>query len=81
MATTSGLMTVDEARSLPEPTDGAYYELHYGELVRLAIPKLPHQLRQKRIEKVLERKAGHRGLVMMELDFALSRSSMRGGPT
>ncbi len=69
MATMTGTLTVDECRLLPEPSDGTYYELHYGELVRLSNPKLRHEDRQKRIERVLERVAGKRGFVIKEFGF------------
>ena len=69
MGTMTRSLTVEEFRQLPEPTDGTYYELHYGEPVRLTIPKLRHQFRQKRIERVLEAAAGDRGIVMVEFGF------------
>ncbi len=69
MSTTTGALTVQDFRELPDPTDGTYHELHNGELVRVTIPKLRHQIRQKRIEKVVERAAGDRGVVIMEFGF------------
>ena len=69
MATMTGTLTVDDCRLLPEPGDGTYYELHYGELARVTIPKWPHQRRQKQIERVLERVASGRGVVIVEMGF------------
>ena len=53
MATTTGLMTIEQFWELPE-TQPFYYELHHGELVQVCRPKLKHTLIQKRLEKLLE---------------------------
>jgi len=54
---TTGLMTVDEFRQLPE-TGPFYYELRHGELVKVTRPKKKHAVVQKRICRFLERCAG-----------------------
>jgi hypothetical protein len=41
MATTTGLITVEQYRELPE-TGPFYYELRRGELVQVSRPKLKH---------------------------------------
>ena len=69
MATTTGALTVQELRRLQDPVDGTYLELHYGELVRVTIPKLRHQIRQNRIADVLKPLVGGRGVVMLEFGF------------
>jgi len=53
LATTTGLMTIEQFWELPE-TQPFYYELHHGELVQVCRPKLKHTLIQKRLEKLLE---------------------------
>ena len=53
MATTTGSMTVEQFRQLPE-SGSCYYELRHGEAVPVTRPKLKHSLIQKRLEKLLE---------------------------
>ena len=53
MATTTGVMTVEQFRQLPE-NGSFYYELRHGEAVPVTRPKLKHSLIQKRLEKLLE---------------------------
>jgi Uma2 family endonuclease len=69
MGAATTLMTVDEFRRLPEPTDGTYYELHHGELVQLTLPKFGHQRTQKRIAGLLAPLASARGEVFVEFGF------------
>jgi Uma2 family endonuclease len=54
LATTTGSMTVEQFRQLPE-TGPFYYELRHGEAVPVSRPKLKHTLIQKRLERLLER--------------------------
>ena len=57
MPATTGLMTVDEFRQLPE-TGRFYYELRHGELVQVTRPRLKHVLIQKRLLWLLEEENG-----------------------
>jgi Uma2 family endonuclease len=68
VATTTGLMTVEQYRELPE-TGPFYYELHRGELVTVSRPKLKHIRIQHRIRRMLDAAFGHRGEVIVELPF------------
>src|SRR5438552_3554865 len=61
----TSLMTVEEFRRLPKPTDGTELELHEGEVVRMTIPKFAHQHRAKRIAKLLEAITGSKGEVFV----------------
>ena len=54
MATTTGSMTVEQFRKLPE-SESLYYELRHGEAVPVTRPKLKHSLIQKQLEKLVER--------------------------
>ena len=68
MATVTGLMTVEEFRRLPE--DGSfYYELHHGEAVRVARPKLRHYCIQHFFLHKLTAVAEDRGFVGLEFNF------------
>jgi Uma2 family endonuclease len=68
VATTTGLMTVEQFWQLPE--DGAFhYELHHGELVKVSRPKLRHIRIQYRLQKLLERIFGLQQVVILELPF------------
>jgi Uma2 family endonuclease len=69
VTTAAGLMTVEEFRRIPEPCDGTYLELHDGEVAHLSLPKLGHQIRQKKIASLLEAIAGNRGVVFVEFGF------------
>jgi len=77
MPTTTGFMTVEQFRQLPE-TGPYYYELRHGELVQVTRPKAKHFRVQKRIEQLLERAVGDRGVVAMEFAFrALPEHELR----
>jgi Uma2 family endonuclease len=68
MATTSGLMTVEQYRKLPE-TGPFYYELRNGELVKVCRPKMRHSRRQRRLRKLMETAYGDRGTWETEVAF------------
>ncbi|PWU06919.1 MAG: hypothetical protein C5B51_11250 [Terriglobia bacterium] len=53
MATTTGLMTVEQFRQLPE-TGPFYYELRHGEAVPVSRPKLKHILIQEQLHGLLK---------------------------
>ena len=48
MGTTTGLITVEELRQMPDPAGGRY-ELHNGELVAVTFPKQRHVVIQNRL--------------------------------
>src|SRR5581483_2323040 len=56
MAATTGLMTVEQLRRLPE-TGEFYYELRHGEAVAVTRPKLKHTLIQLRLRDLLAQAA------------------------
>ena len=68
MPATTGLMTVDEFRQLPE-TGPFYYELRHGELVKGTRPKFRHSLIQGRLQDLLRPAAGTAYWVSLELPF------------
>ena len=68
MATTIGLMTVEQYRELPE-TGPFYYELRGGELVSVSRPKLKHIRIQQRTRRILDAVFGKSGEVIAELPF------------
>jgi Uma2 family endonuclease len=68
MGVHTGLITVEEYLNLPDPKEGRT-ELHHGEVVHMPPPKIGHQIRQRRIVKTLERLAGPRWIVLMEMAF------------
>ena len=68
MPATTGLMTVDEFRRLPE-TGPFYYELRHGELVKVTRPRLKHVLIQKRLLRLFELSAGEEFWVSIEVPF------------
>jgi Uma2 family endonuclease len=68
VATTTGLMTVEQYRELPE-TGPFYYELHRGELVQVSRPKLRHIGIQRRIRRLLDAAFGQHGIVEIEIPF------------
>ncbi len=68
MASTTGLMTVEQYWQLPEPK-GFYYELHHGELVRMSRPNLRHVLIQERLRELLKRILGATCFVGIEFPF------------
>jgi Uma2 family endonuclease len=53
LATTTGLLTVEQFRKLPE-TGPFYYELRHGEAVPVPRPKLKHILIQERLHELLK---------------------------
>ena len=69
MATTpTRLMTFEEFEALPD-SPGGRYELHHGELVQLAYPKLPHTRAQWQLRHLLERSAGDAGVIVVEMPY------------
>lgn len=69
MATTpTRLMTFAEFEQLPDPP-GGYYELHHGELVRVANPKHPHVRAQWQLRRLLESAAADAGAVTTEMPY------------
>jgi Uma2 family endonuclease len=68
MATTTGLMTVEQFRQLPE-TGPFYYELRHGELVSVVRPKLKHHLIQERLRDLLKPQAPAGSFVAYEVAF------------
>lgn len=68
MATTTGLMTVEEFRQLPE-TGPFYYELRRGEPVPVTRPKFKHHLIQSRLRDLLKPLAPAGAFVDCELAF------------
>jgi Uma2 family endonuclease len=68
VATTTGLMTVEQYRELQE-TGPFYYELRQGELVKVARPKWTHELIQRRLFRQLDRVLDATGVVMTEFSF------------
>ena len=68
MATTIGLMTIEQFWELPE-TQPFYYELHHGELVQVCRPKLKHTTVQMRLLKELLKRVGSNLSVGMEVPF------------
>lgn len=77
MATTTGLMTVEQFWHLPEEP-GFYYELHHGELVRVSRPTLRHVWVQHRLRELLAKLFGNRGQLLIEFPFrALPEHELR----
>ena len=69
MATTpTKLMTVAEYQQIPAPPGGRY-ELHHGELIKVAYPEFPHVRGQWQIRRLLEGAAGEAGVVEKEMPF------------
>jgi Uma2 family endonuclease len=68
VATTTGLMTVEEYWQLPK-SEEFYYELHHGELIRVSRPKWKHVLIQWRIRDLLKAALGLLGCVETEVPF------------
>jgi Uma2 family endonuclease len=69
MATTTGQLTVEEFRSLPEDSGPVYHELHHGEIVTMTRPKLKHSLLQRRLRRLLETVAEPESFVDVEVAF------------
>ena len=68
MSVHAGLLTVEEFLKLPEPKEG-HLELHHGEAVVMPPPKKGHQKIQDRIQMLLKRLVGQKGVVRMEMAF------------
>jgi Uma2 family endonuclease len=68
MATTTGLMTVERFRALPDPP-GGHYELHHGELVFVSGPKYRHWDIQDRLLDLLKPLAKGYGRLGAEFGF------------
>ncbi len=68
MATTTGSMTVEQFRQLPE-TGPFYYELRHGEPVPVTRPKFKHHLLQSRLRDLLKSVAPAGACVEYELAF------------
>ncbi|MGA3210123.1 MAG: Uma2 family endonuclease [Terriglobales bacterium] len=69
MATTTQLMTVEEARKLPQDKGSVYHELRHGELVAVTRPKFKHYLLQDRLREQLRALAPPGGFVGYEFAF------------
>ena len=63
------LMTVEEFQDLPLDRGPVLHELRNGEVVTFARPKAKHYSLQKRLERLLEARAGHLGFVGIEMPF------------
>lgn len=61
-------VTIEQFLQLPEPKSG-HYELHHGEVVLMAPPKLRHEQLQERIRALLKGALGKRGIVRVEMSF------------
>jgi Uma2 family endonuclease len=68
VATTTGLMTVEQFWELPD-TEPFYYELRQGELFKVSRPKLKHTWVQARLNRLLQKVIPERFLVLMEFPF------------
>ena len=77
MATTSGLMTVEQFWELPD--DPAFrFELHHGEEIKTSRPGIRHYRLQRRLRQLLERIFGDRGIVDIEMPIrALPEHDLR----
>jgi Uma2 family endonuclease len=62
------MLTVEQFLKLPEPKEG-HIELHHGEVVEAPPPKKGHQSIQNRLQSLLQRLAGERYIVHMEMAF------------
>jgi Uma2 family endonuclease len=62
-------MTVEEFQDLPLDRGPVLHELRNGEVVTFARPKAKHYSLQKRLERLLEARAGHLGFVGIEMPF------------
>ena len=69
MATLPALMTVEQFQELPLDRGPVMHELHHGEVVTLTRPKAKHYRLQKRLERLLETRAGDLGVVGIEMPF------------
>jgi Uma2 family endonuclease len=68
VATTTGLITVEQYRQTPEGR-AFYYELRNGELVEVSRPKMDHARKQRGLRKLLEAAYGERGVWEIEVAF------------
>jgi Uma2 family endonuclease len=66
--TTSGLVTVEEFRKLPEE-NSVYLELRGGAVISVTRPKYKHYTIQRRLRRLLEQVAPPEGLVDVEFAF------------
>ncbi len=62
------MLTVEQFLKLPEPKEG-HIELHHGEVVEVPPPNKGHQSIQNRLQSLLQRLAGERYIVHMEMAF------------
>jgi Uma2 family endonuclease len=69
MATLPALMTVEQFQELPLDKGPVMHELHHGEVITLTRPKAKHYRLQKRLERLLEARAGDLGVVGVEMPF------------
>lgn len=68
-ATITGLMTVEQFRSLPKDSGPAYHELRQGESVPVTRPKLKHHLIQARLRDLLKTLAPSGSFLEYEVAF------------
>jgi Uma2 family endonuclease len=68
LATTTGLMTVEQFWELPD-TEPFYYELRHGELFKVSRPKLKHTLVQTQLHELLQQAVAKKFRVLMEFPF------------
>lgn len=68
MATTAGLITVEEFRNLQNPP-GGYYELHNGEAIAVTYPKQRHDFCEDRLLDLLVPLAKGKGRVSKRFAF------------
>jgi Uma2 family endonuclease len=61
-------MTFEEFQQVPDP-QGGRYELHHGELVKVAYPEYHHVRAQWQLRRLLENAAGEAGIVKEEMPF------------
>jgi Uma2 family endonuclease len=69
MSTVPTLMTVEEFQALPPDKGEFVHELHHGEIVTMTRPKSRHFKLQMRLASLLRPKAGHLGIVEIEVPF------------
>jgi Uma2 family endonuclease len=68
MGVQTGLMTVEEFLKLKDPKEGRY-ELHHGEVVLVPPPKWGHVRFQRRLQRLLDRLVGDKGVATIEMPF------------
>jgi len=61
-------MTFEEFQRIPNPP-GHYYELHHGELFKVAFPKLRHGEAQHKLHGLIQEAAGTSGVVRIEMPY------------